>query len=110
MQFKTPLKIKILILNFKDDYFDGKIAIHENEYKIIIKPNSKNKLLRLPFQIIGVKHQNVLLRISARSGIYVEDRLDFDRKLGYMEICSTVIFKEIINKHAGLDTLEVFFT
>ena len=54
MQFKTPLKIKILILNFKDDYFDGKIAIHENEYKIIIKPNSKNKLLRLPFQIIGV--------------------------------------------------------
>ena len=109
MKYKIPIKAKILILNFKDTYFDGQIELHEKKYDVIVKANSDKCFIKLPFQIIGVKNQNMLLRISARSGIYVEDHLYYDGKSERLEIESDIIFNDIINKHAGLDTIEIFF-
>ena len=51
MKYLTPLKIKIKKLDINESYFLGKVEFEENEYKINIQGEWKEKLLKLPFKL-----------------------------------------------------------
>lgn len=51
MKYLTPLKIKIKKLDINESYFFGKVEFEENEYKINIQGEWKEKLLKLPFKL-----------------------------------------------------------
>ena len=109
MQIKLPFNIKIISLDYHETFFSGRIKFHEKPYNLKINHNTNEKTIKLPFDVIGVKNQNTLVRISADNGIYEEEHLKFIGKSKSMIIKSSDIFEEIMNKHAGLKTIEVFF-
>ena len=109
MEFKPPFKIKIIELSYHNLFFDGSIQFHEKTYKLHIQNEVNQKIIKLPFPILGVKNHNVLVRISGRNGIYVQDHLIFEGSSNSMEIESQIINEDITNKYAVLDTIEIFF-
>lgn len=106
---KLPFKIKISSINYHENYFDAEIEFHDKSYRMTIKSTNDESTIKIPFELIGVKGQNVLVRISGTTGIYFEDRAKFDGKSSSLDITSFSICDDISNKYDMLDTLEIFF-
>lgn len=106
---KLPFKIKINSINFQKTYFDGVIEFHGKKSSFRLEPIVDKRVIKIPFDVIGVKHQNVLVRISGMNGIYAEDRLKLEGKSSSLEIHSFPICDEISKSYTMLDTIEIFF-
>ena len=106
---KLPFKIKIISIDFQKTHFDGEIEFHEKKFLFRLEPTVDKRIIKIPFDVIGVKHQNVLVRISGMNGIYAEDRLKLEGKSSSLEIHSFPICDEISKSYTMLDTIEIFF-
>mgnify|MGYP006981168758 CR=1 FL=1 len=57
---------------------------------------------------MGVTDNEILVRLSAASGVYVQDHLKFKGTTKKLEIDSDLIFQEIVNNEIKFDTIEIF--
>jgi len=108
MKLKLPFKLKIKHLITNGDSFQGKAVFHEKEYPIKIHAENNEKIIKVPFPVIGITDDEILVRVSGPSGVYVQDRVKFKGESKWVEIDSDIIFLEISNKQHKLDTMEIF--
>ena len=105
---KLPIMVKIMSIDKHDDYCDGEIEFHDKKFIFKIVKNYE-KTLKIPFDIIGVKNQMVLLRISGINGIYSEENLKITGTSTFLEINSSQILDDIGQKFSMFNTFEFFF-
>ena len=105
---KLPIMVKIMSFNKHDDYCDGEIEFHDKKFMFKIFQNDE-KTLKIPFPIIGVKNQMILLRISGINGIYSEENLKITGTSTFLEINSSQILDDIGQRFSMFDTFEFFF-
>ena len=108
MEIKLPFKLKVKFLYQKENVFEGKAIFHEKEYSINIHAEMNKKTIKVPFPVMGVTEEKILVRISGPSGVYAEDHVKFNGNYEGIEIISDSIFYEIVNNQEKLDTLEIF--
>ena len=108
MDVKLPLKLKIKYLNAIENNFSGKAMFHNENYSINIHGQSNGKIIKVPFPIIGVTDDEILVRVSGPSGVYVEDHIKFKGESKMIDIDSDTIFSEIANNQNKYDTMEIF--
>jgi hypothetical protein len=108
MQLKVPFKLKVKYLTKNKDSFGGKAIFHNKEYSINIHAQKNEKIIKVPFSVLGVTDNEVLVRLSAASGVYVEDHIKFKGRAKNLEIDSDLIFQEIVNNEIKFDTMEIF--
>ena len=108
MELNVPLKLKVKYLNLNKEHFEGKAIFHEKEYNIDIHTQVDKKKIKVPFPVIGVTDEEILVRISGPSGIYVEDHVSFKGQSERIEIESDMILFEILNNQGKFDTIEIF--
>ena len=108
MDVKLPLKLKIKYLNAIENSFSGKAVFHDENYSINIHGQSNGKIIKVPFSIIGVTDNEILVRVSGPSGVYVQDHLKFNGESKMIDIDSNIIFFEIASNQNKYDTMEIF--
>ena len=108
MDVKLPLKLKIKYLNAIENSFSGKAVFHDENYSINIHGQSNGKVIKVPFSIIGVTDNEILVRVSGPSGVYVQDHLKFNGESKMIDIDSNIIFLEIATNQNKYDTMEIF--
>ncbi|MDC0171449.1 hypothetical protein OAK02_01320 [Candidatus Nitrosopelagicus sp.] len=108
MKLKLPFKLNIKYLNANEDSFQGKAVFHEKEHPIKIHAENNEKIIKVPFSVMGVTDDEILVRVSGPSGVYVEDRIKFKGQSKWVEIDSDIIFFEIANSQHKFDTMEIF--
>ena len=106
---KLPFKMKVISIDFQKTHYNGEIEFHGKKFPLSFQPNVDEQVIKIPFDVIGVKHQNVLVRISGMNGIYAEDHLKLEGKSSSLEIHSFPICDEISKSYTMLDTIEIFF-
>ena len=95
-------------LRFIEDHFEGKAIFHENEYKVNIHAEVDKKRIKVPFPVMGVTENEILVRISGPSGVYVQDYIPLSGESEWIEIESDSIFYEVANNQGKFDTMEIF--
>jgi len=108
MELKLPFKIKIKYLLSTNDHFEGKAEFHKKKYKIDIRAQNTEKFIKIPFSVIGIADEEMLVRISGPSGVYVQDHITLKEQSESIEIKSNSIYYEIENNQEKYDTLEIF--
>ena len=108
MQLKLPFKMKVKYLIKNKNNFEGKTIFHGKEYSVNIHAQENEKIIKVPFPVLGVTDNEILVRLSAISGVYVQDHLKFKGTAKNLEIDSDLIFQEIFNNEIKFDTLEIF--
>ena len=108
MEIKLPFKLKVKFLNVQDEHFKGKAVFHEKEHSIDIHAEIDRKIIKVPFTVIGVTEDEILVRVSGPSGVYVQDHVKFNGNSEVIEIGSDAVFYEITNNQEKFDTLEIF--
>ena len=108
MPLKLPFKIKVKYLTKNKNNFEGKTIFHGKEYSIKIHPQKNEKIIKVPFPVLGVTDDEILVRLSAATGVYVQDHVKFKGAAKNLEIDSDIIFQEIINNQIRFDTMEIF--
>ena len=108
MRLKLPFKMKVKYLTKNKNNFEGKIVFHNEEYSINIHGQKNEKIIKVPFPVLGVTDDKILVRLSAASGVYVQDHLKFKGTAKKLEIDSDLIFQEIVNNEIKFDTMEIF--
>ena len=58
--------------------------------------------------MIGVTDEEILVRLSGPSGVYIEDRVEFDGQSQQIQIESDAIFHEVSYNQGKFDTIEIF--
>lgn len=105
MQSANPMQIKIKYLNIYESYFKGKAEFRGVEYTINIQNERRGKVVRLPFEPPSKKQ--VLVRMSGRSGVQVEDYLPYKGDSEWIEVDSTPITFYIADHQDQFDSMEV---
>ena len=100
--------MRIKYLNTYEESFQGKATFHEKEYIIKIQKHKNEKTIKVPFAVIGVTDNEILVRVSGPSGVYIQDYAKFKENTSIIEIDSDVIFSDILNHQNKFDTLEIF--
>ena len=108
MELKLPFKLKVKYLIADGDSFQGKAVFHEKNYSIKIHSENNEKIIKVPFSVMGVTDDDILVRVSGPSGVYAEDRLKFKGQSKMIEINSDIIYFEISNSQHKFDTMEIF--
>ena len=108
MQLKLPFKLKVKYLIANGDNFQGKAVFHKKNYSIKIHSENNEKIIKVPFSVMGVTDDEILVRVSGPSGVYVEDHLKFKGQSKMIEINSDIIYFEISNSQHKFDTMEIF--
>ena len=108
MELKLPFQLKIKYLLTHDVHFEGSAEFHGKEYRINIQGQNEEKFLKIPFNVIGITEEEMLVRISGPSGVYVQDHMIIKEQSEWIEIESDSIFYEIANDQEKYDTLEIF--
>ena len=108
MRLKLPFKMKVQYLTKNKNNFEGKTRFHDKEYSINIHAQNNEKIIKVPFSVLGVTDNEILVRLSAASGVYVQDHAKFKGTTKNLEIDSGLIFQEIDNNEIKFDTLEIF--
>lgn len=108
MKLKLPLKMKVKYLIKNKNNFEGKTIFHHEEYSMNIHAQKNEKTITVPFPVLGVTDEEILVRLSAASGVYVQDNVKFKGTTKNLEIDSDLIFQEIDNNEIKFDTLEIF--
>ena len=57
---------------------------------------------------MGVSDNEILVRVSGPSGVYVEDHVKFKGESKWIVIDSDALFSEIANNQNKFDTMEIF--
>ena len=108
MELKLPFKLKVKYLTKNKDGFEGKVVFHGKMYSINIHARNNQKIIKVPFPVMGVTDNEILVRLSAATGVYVQDHVKFKGASKNLEINSNLIFQEILNNKIKFDTMEIF--
>ncbi len=108
MELKIPFKLRVKYLNLNVDHFEGKATFHEKEYQVNIHAEVDKKTIKVPFPVMGVTEEDILVRVSGPSGVYVQDYIQFNGQSKLIEIESDAILYEIANNQGKFDTIEIF--
>ena len=108
MELKIPFKLRLKYLNQNKDHFEGKALFHEKEYNIDIHAQVNKRKIKVPFPVMGVTENEILVRISGPSGVYVQDYIPLNGESEWIEIESDSIFYEVANNQGKFDTMEIF--
>ena len=108
MELKIPFKLRVKYLNLNDDHFEGKAFFHEKEYQVNIHAEADKKTIKVPFSVMGITEEDILLRVSGPSGVYAQDYIQFNGQSEWIEIESDAIFYEVANNQGKFDTIEIF--
>ncbi len=108
MELNIPFSLKIIYLNLNNEHFEGKVEFHGKKYSIDIHAETNNKTIKVPFPVLGITDDEILVRISGPSGVYVQDRIKFNGQAEMVEIESNSIFFEVSNIQDKYDTIEIF--
>ena len=108
MELKLPFKLRIKYLNANEGGYQGKAIFHDIEYTISIHAQANEKIIKVPFAVMGVTDNEILVRVSGPSGVYVEDHLKLNGESKLIEIDSDILFSEIANNQNKFDTMEIF--
>jgi len=108
MELRIPFKLRVNLLNLNDDHFEGKATFHEKEYKVKIHAEMDKEGIKVPFLVMGITDEEILVRISGPSGVYVQDYIPLSGKSECIEIESDAIFYEVANNQGKFDTIEIF--
>ena len=108
MKLKLPLKLKVKYLTKNKNSFEGKAIFHNEEYAIRIHAQKNEKVIKVPFPVFTVADNEILVRFSAASKVYVQDYVKFKCTAKKLEIDSDLIFQEILNNEIKFDTMEIF--
>ena len=108
MELKIPFKLRVKYLNLNDDHFEGEALFHEKKYQVNIHAQVDKKTIKVPFRVIGVTDEEILVRVSGPSGAYAQDHIQFNGQSKWIEIESDIIFYEIANNQGKFDTIEIF--
>tara|TARA_B110000263_G_C14891580_1_gene322016 strand:- start:85 stop:393 length:309 start_codon:yes stop_codon:yes gene_type:complete len=100
------MKVKYLTKN--ENIFEGKIIFHGKECSINIHAQRNEKIIKVPFPVLGVTDNEILVRVSAATGVYLQDYLKFKGTSETLEIDSDLIFQEILSNEIKFDTIEIF--
>ena len=95
-------------LNANTDSYQGKATFHEKEYPININTQSNESTIKVPFPVMGITDDVILVRVSGPSGVYAQDHLKFEGKSEWIEINSKLISFEIADNQNKFDTIEIF--
>ena len=105
MQSGNILGIKIKYLNIYESYFKGKAEFDGKEYTINIQNERRGKVLRFPFELTNKKR--LIVRMSGKGGVFVEDYLPFKGVSEWIELDSTPITFYIADHQDQFDSLEI---
>ena len=108
MNLRLPFKLKIKYLTKNKNNFEGKVMFHNKEYSINIHTQKNERVIKIPFPVLGVTDNEILVRLSSASGVYVQDHVKFKGIVKNLEIYSSQIFQEILNDEIKFDTMEIF--
>ena len=108
MELKIPFKLRVKYLNLNKDHFEGKATFHEKEYQVNIHAEENEKTIKVPFPVMGVTDDEILVRVSGPSGVYIQDYIKFHGKSEWIEVESDSIFYEVSNNQGKFDTIEIF--
>ena len=108
MKLKLPFKLTVKYLTRNKNSFEGKAIFHNEEYAIRIHAQKNEKVIKVPFPVLGVTDNEILVRLSAPTGVYVQDHIKFKGTSKILEIDSDLIFQEILNNQIKFDTMEIF--
>ena len=105
---KPPLKFEVKITNKSKENLYGKAIIHEKSYKLVIKSTNSNVGIKIPFKVLGIMHEEHLVRLSGISGAYTEFRLKIFESSKDIEINSSTILEDVMQNIKKYDTMEIF--
>ena len=108
MELKLPFKLDVKYLIRHEDVFEGKVVFHNKEYSIKIHAQNNEKIIRVPFSVIGITDDEILVRVSTSLGTYVQDYMRFKGESELIDITSDIIFNEITNNEIKFDIMEIF--
>ena len=108
MDLKLPFKLKIKYLTKNKNDLEGTAMFHNKKYSVSIHAQKNEKVIKVPFSVLGVTDNEILVRLSSASGVYVQDHVKFKGTEKNLEIDSELIFQEILNNKIKFDTLEIF--
>ena len=108
MELKIPFKLRVKYLNLNKDHFEGKAMFHEKEYNIDIHAEVDKRKIKVPFPVMGVTDDEILVRVAGASGVYVQDHVQFDGQSEWIEIEADAVVYEGSNNQGKFDTIEIF--
>lgn len=95
---------KIKFLDIHQSYFKGKVEGGGKDFTINIQNERRGKVLKLPFKL---EKEKVLVRLTGRDNIFIEDYLPFRGESEWIEIDSDEITYFLADNQDKLDTLEI---
>ena len=108
MELKIPFKLRVKYLNLNEQHFEGKALFHGKEYQVNIHAEVNKKTIKVPFPVMGVTDDEILVRVSGPSGVYAQDYIQFNGESEWIEMKSDAIFYEVVNNQDKFDTIEIF--
>ena len=105
---KPPLKFEVKITNKLKENLYGKAIFHEKSYELVIKSANNNTGIKIPFKVLGIMHEEHLVRLSGISGAYTEFRLKILESSKDIEINSSRILEDVMQNKKKYDTMEIF--
>ena len=108
MELKLPFKLRIKYLNANEGGFEGKLYFMTLNIQSTFMHRLTKRQSKFPFPVMGVTDDEILVRVSGPSGVYVEDHVKFKGESKWIEIDSDTIFSEIANNQNKFDTMEIF--
>ena len=105
MESAGTIKVKIKYLNIYESYFKGKADHEGKEYTINIQNERRGKVIRFPFE--PPNRKSLMVRVSGKSGVSVEDYLPYKGNSEWIELDSTPITFYIADHQDQFDSLEI---
>ena len=95
-------------MNLNKDHFEGKVLFHKKAYDMNINKEFNRRTIKVPFPVIGITDDEILVRMSGPSGVYTQEYMQFNKQSKKVKIESYCIFNEVSNNQEKFDTLEIF--
>ena len=76
--------------------------------ELVIKSTNSNVGIKIPFKVLGIMHEEHLVRLSGISGAYTEFRLKIFESSKDIEINSSTILEDVMQNIKKYDTMEIF--
>ncbi len=100
------LHFHIKRLDIFQSYFFGDVVFRGDSYKFNLQAQRRGKVIRLPFGILP-KRNKVVVRLSGKDNLFVEDFLPYQGESEWLEIDSDEITYFVADHQDMLDTIEI---
>ena len=89
-------------------YFFGETEFRSDKYKVNIQNQRRGKVLKLPFEI-KPKNEKIVVRISGKGDLFMEDYLPYKGESEWLEIDSDKITYFLADHQDQCDIIEIMY-